>query len=236
MSYMNNTDEFSKIHEKSYRLVAAIFAVGNLIEDEDFKRNLRGLSLSLVPAAIGLKDINGKEAKTTILEMEKISLHLISMLDIAALSNMVSKMNRDVIKEELRSFVGLLSAYARGLEEEKTVSIQGFFLNPNTANIQDDEKAKDNAFPRKREQEAIRGEIGGEQVRIGINNGHKRKTQRKSAIMDFVKGHNGVDIKDISSNITGCSEKTIQRELVGLIKEGKITKKGERRWSKYYPL
>ena len=72
----------------------------------------------------------------------------------------------------------------------------------------------------------------------GINwmkndNGHKRKDLRKNKIIDFIKGHNVVNIKDIAASITGCSEKTIQRELISLINEAKVKKIGERRWTKY---
>ncbi len=33
--------------------------------------------------------------------------------------------------------------------------------------------------------------------------------------------------------IDDCGEKTIQRELVSMMKEGSIKKEGERRWSQY---
>jgi predicted HTH transcriptional regulator len=64
-------------------------------------------------------------------------------------------------------------------------------------------------------------------------NGHKRKDLRKNVVLEFIKGHTDVSIKDILPNINGCSEKTIQRELVSLINEKKIKKIGERRWSRY---
>jgi DeoR/GlpR family transcriptional regulator of sugar metabolism len=52
-------------------------------------------------------------------------------------------------------------------------------------------------------------------------------------VLEFIKGHNNISIKDIALNINGCSEKTIQRELINLINDGKIKKTGERRWSRY---
>jgi predicted HTH transcriptional regulator len=45
-----------------------------------------------------------------------------------------------------------------------------------------------------------------------------------------------VSIKDIRTAITGCSEKTIQRELANLISQGLIKREGERRWSVYKPV
>jgi hypothetical protein len=75
------------------------------------------------------------------------------------------------------------------------------------------------------------------------NKGHKKDTasavkgqnERATIIYDFVKSHSGVSIKDIAAVVVGCSEKTIQRELAALIRQGLIQRKGEKRWSVYIP-
>lgn len=60
-----------------------------------------------------------------------------------------------------------------------------------------------------------------------------RKHSRKDQILAlFVKGVD-ISIKDISTRIKGCSEKTIQRELNDLVSDGKIQRIGEKRWSRY---
>lgn len=56
---------------------------------------------------------------------------------------------------------------------------------------------------------------------------------RNERILDIIKDKGEATIKDISSIITDCSEKTIQRELIDMIKDNKILREGERRWSKY---
>jgi hypothetical protein len=63
----------------------------------------------------------------------------------------------------------------------------------------------------------------------------KGQNERAQQILNFVLKNQGVSIKDISSVVTDCSEKTIQRELAELIRQGLITKTGERRWSIYLP-
>ena len=60
-----------------------------------------------------------------------------------------------------------------------------------------------------------------------------KKNNRRANILDIIKIKKKVTIKDISSLIKDCSEKTIQRELVALLKEGVLRKEGERRWSTY---
>ncbi len=58
-------------------------------------------------------------------------------------------------------------------------------------------------------------------------------TSRQLAIIKLLKGKNNLTIKDFSLIIKGCSEKTIQRELLRLVKLGVLKKAGERRWSRY---
>lgn len=61
----------------------------------------------------------------------------------------------------------------------------------------------------------------------------KNKTDRKSSILKLFKKGKELTIKDISCDMFGCSEKTIQRELLSLVADGLLNKKGERRWSRY---
>ncbi|HUD02773.1 MAG TPA: hypothetical protein VMR46_01985 [Candidatus Paceibacterota bacterium] len=72
------------------------------------------------------------------------------------------------------------------------------------------------------------------------NKGHVQghavgESKRAPLILGFVRKHTGCSIKDISRAVKGCSEKTIQRELATLIEHGLVEKRGERRWSIYYP-
>ena len=60
--------------------------------------------------------------------------------------------------------------------------------------------------------------------------------KRTSLILEFVRKHKNVSIKDIAKVIKGFSEKTIQRELTLLIQMDLVEKRGERRWSVYMPL
>jgi hypothetical protein len=60
-------------------------------------------------------------------------------------------------------------------------------------------------------------------------------TKRASLILEFVRKHKNVSIKDIAKVIRDFSEKTIQRELALLIQQGLVEKRGERRWSVYSP-
>jgi len=60
-------------------------------------------------------------------------------------------------------------------------------------------------------------------------------SERTATILQYVKQNQGVSIKDICAQVPGCSEKTVQRELIALIGQGLIKREGERRWSVYKP-
>jgi len=232
-----NTD-FMAIYNKSHRLAAAIFMVSNIMDqDGELKTKIKNLSLELVSMAINLKDIDFLGARKLMTDIEKKSLELMSMMDIASVSGLISRMNGNILKEEFQSFISELGKFMERFENNKNVSVKSIFAEssiPNiggnleklgTANsITADKIYEDN-------QKNVMESNSGNGMKNG--NGHKRKDLRRNTILDFIKGHNVVSIKDISANITGCSEKTIQRELVSLINEAKIRKTGERRWSKY---
>ncbi len=68
------------------------------------------------------------------------------------------------------------------------------------------------------------------------------KKQRRDDIINIIKhiGRNAT-IKDIRTNINigiqkslACSEKTLQRELILMVKNGVLNKTGEKRWSRYF--
>jgi len=188
-------------------------------EKEELRIKIKKLSLDIVSMSVGLKDSNFSDAKKIISNIEKCSLELMSMIDIASIAGAISKMNGSILKEEFESFIIELANFSINHEINKNVSIESVFkqFSPITDSI---EKTKNISH--------------GDVLKIkNINNGNKRKDFRKSSIFEFIKGHNNASIKDITPNIVGCSEKTVQRELIQLIKEGKVQKMGERRWSRY---
>lgn len=60
-----------------------------------------------------------------------------------------------------------------------------------------------------------------------------KKSSRQNVIINLLKRKKEIMIKDVSPLIKGCSEKTIQRELLAMVKSGVLKKEGEKRWSKY---
>lgn len=227
-------NSFIKLYNKSYRLSAAIFSIANLIDDrEELRTKIKKLSLDIVSLSVRLKDTPFFDAKKIISEIEKNSLELMSMLDISAITGMVSKMNAKIIKDEFESFINEITDFASGLDVSKNIGVEELIKErgEEIEFFQNKQINERNLLPKKNEFNSETKGVVSSQLKNG--NGQTRKLTRKVNIYEFIKRHNNVTIKDIVPHIVGCSEKTIQRELVDLINEGKITKHGERRWTRY---
>ena len=70
-------------------------------------------------------------------------------------------------------------------------------------------------------------------TRAGGDRKDTSKIERKSVILSLAKEKGSINVKDVAAVIVGLSEKTIQRELVTLVKNNVLKKEGEKRWSRY---
>lgn len=59
------------------------------------------------------------------------------------------------------------------------------------------------------------------------------RDDRRKIILALIKQKPSLTVKDIAKSIPHVSEKTIQRELLAMVAEGILAKRGERRWSTY---
>lgn len=245
MSLMDTTIQknngFMSLYNKSYRLSAAVFAVSNVMdENEEIRNRIKKLSLEIVSMSVRLKDANFYDTKRQIGEIEKNSLELMSMLDISSIAGMISKMNAKIIKEEFESFIKELNNFSLGLNSNNNIKVEDILKNStNTENINPSisESSETLKITQTTSSQNNFDKVENKTNTNGVNgNGHKRKETRKMNILNFIKSHDNITIKDIVPHIIGCSEKTVQRELISLINEGKIKKTGERRWTRYRAL
>lgn len=74
------------------------------------------------------------------------------------------------------------------------------------------------------------------QTTIEKNENNTEKNDRQNLIISVFNKHKGqeLSIKDITSFVKDCSEKTIQRVLSILVEKNILQKVGDRRWSKYF--
>lgn len=238
-SYFKDKDYFLSLYKRTHNLSSAVFLVSNNIEDNDIlKSKIKDACVNLLSLTINLKDLSSYvEIQKVLSEIEGSSLELISFLDIASISGSVSKMNADIIKNEFNFLLRDLSNFKSSLIS-KDNKVIGETIHKPELDVSNNYPAEKHFVSDKNigMNETIIKDKNSSNTLAENGKRHNRKETRKSLIFDFIFKHKNSSIKDIVPNIKGCSEKTVQREIMDLIKEGKIKKEGERRWSKYSAL
>jgi len=246
---------FVFVHQKIEKLVAVLYMLtNNFSDDEPSKWTLRKLGMELIAVNIILKDSNGKSAELNCNKIRETILEVVSLLEVASFAGLVSLMNLNVLKREFHDLLSYLNRILR--EKEKN----GFRINENffqTTEFQgedtrsenksnkignfDDNSLQKNFFPIKDKSDVLYNDALQSQG-DAEEKSHKlrdfstvavKKNKRQSIIIALLKRKKEIMIKDVAEVIHDCSEKTIQRELLSLVKEGLLKKEGERRWTKY---
>lgn len=212
-------------HKKTEKIVTAIYLVTNfLAEDNPLRKSLRNSSielLSLIGSVVFSAHPNPTKARS---EIRFQASQIISSLSIAFYSGYISEMNYRILEKELELYVNENTPLFSALKDN--INLSEIDLNPTiisqSANIINKPA---NNVTNKRQKTIYKTEK--------VSPVDIRKKSRKDSIISVLQGKDSVTIKDISEVISDCSEKTIQRELLSLVKEGVLKKEGERRWSTY---
>jgi hypothetical protein len=246
----NNTalsTSFSLSYTKTNKLITAVYMVTDIMDiNEPLRNKLRTLMVSILSDTYNISD------KTT----AKIK-EIMSFLDVAVAVNLMSDMNSSILKKE---FALLDQAIKDSLNKahipHNVVNIFDLFkeeLPPSTL------VAEDNNFSIGHKNSTRIGVQKGSTLMQAIkdktsnlvnknlaqndtDNFFLIKQKRREDVLNIIKIFpEGVTIKDINLKINSgrngekiYSEKTLQRELVSMIKDGVLDKTGEKRWSKYF--
>lgn len=197
----------SELMKKPEKLASAIYLVTSFFSDQEpIKWRLRALSTDLVSEKVRDKS--------------SIAMEIISLFSVAKTAGLVSETNYDILISELLKFKQ---------EIEKPLNIT--FLSEITTDEralpqpQKTEYIKDRHVDSKIVDKLRLKEFGAVSV---------KKNSRQSIIIAILKRKKEVMIKDITPLISGCSEKTVQRELLSMVQAGILRKVGEKRWSRYF--
>ena len=252
ISIFENDPYFVYIYKKAEKIAAAIYMITDFFEDrEPLKLNIRKAALSLIDLTLSLNTTLSPERKSLLNHITRHSLSIISYSEIAARAGIESLMNHRILKDEIQNFI-------KTIEEREVPQKLGRhfvlsndfikdenaeFMKPNInepnipyrASVHNSpshavhhpavfKKPLSQSMPSAKEDRAV-----------GVKKEDKgnRKSERQEAIISVIRQKGELSIKDLTGVIKGCSEKTIQRELLVLVDLGILNKVGERRWSRY---
>jgi hypothetical protein len=210
----------SETTHKYQKLASAIYLITSFFTDQEpLKWRLRSLSADLVSE--GMKDKGA------------VSREIISFFGVAKAAGIVSQPNHDILAQELGKLIAEAEQPLALLfkNEAKTetplppaLPVRQAQSTPEQAPEPDPEPSRE-LLP---QMESIKDTSLKEYGAVSV-----KKNSRQSVIIGLLKRKKEIMIKDVSPLISGCSEKTIQRELSEMVTAGVLKRIGEKRWTRY---
>lgn len=202
--------------QKAQKIVSALYLITDSIKDSDaIKWEIREEGISLVSSILVFNStypIEKEHANKTFISSAN---RVISFLNISLHSSLISKMNATIVINEIESLINFVE------KEGKENHPPGYILS-------------DSFFATDQESKSPKGQI--DLLRTNTSeslSSASKKSDRKDSIINLLKKDSNLTIKDFAKVIKDCSEKTIQRDLIVLVKQGIVKREGERRWSTY---
>lgn len=240
------------VFKKTERLVSAFYLLTSFLSDsEPIKWKVRNLATSLLSFSLSLSNQGYRNRAEAMSSFISISLEIISLLEIAKISGIMSAMNCEILRFEIEKVVELIDLKERSLNSKFLLS-KSFFETDDGLSSVNKNKQEEKPVSDSKERETSplgesfhKGHSNGQAFIKDKNNTNKankmfdkghsivNKNDRYEAIINLLKKTKEISVKDVSSVVSGCSEKTLQRELLSLVDKGVLKKEGERRWSKY---
>lgn len=241
------------IFKKTEKLTSAIYLVTDLFYvHEPLRWELRSKSVAFLSFITAQISQNKLCTKGGCIRSQHMLQEIYSLLEIASHTRLISPMNFSILHEEYFSIEDLL--HERSFRDDYFDDFsfpERFFSYPDINNSAKDTKdffydgqGSKNETGNNKRQKHYKGQNSISFRPLGhlkdkntlTKKSYTKKGERikrREEIKSLLRARGELNIKDILLTISDCSEKTLQRELLSLIKEGVIEKKGERRWSTY---
>lgn len=241
----------SELIERSEKLSSALYLITSFFDDkEPIKWKLRTLASDLISFGVIIKDNLSGEREVIILKMRKVIMEIMSLISVARNVGLISDINHSLLHQEFSKYLNLLS-FPQGLSEENgCFKLSPDFFGAEINKVSEYGKTERILLKdRKKDEQIYQSKPVVPTQHQSIDKGHLalvntrglkefgavsvKKNSRQSVIIAILKRKKEVTIKDVTPLISGCSEKTVQRELLSMVQSGVLKKEGEKRWSRY---
>jgi hypothetical protein len=246
---------FMSVSKKAEKITTALYMLTDLIKEGDpMRHKIREVSLMVLSDTRGLSHAMTGDLYFHLARVIARSWELMSFIDVCVVVGFISDMNHGILKNALVEFIGDLRNRQRiegfsNMQDMKLVqgSAANFRLKSDFFNVSEKDIAstqeemnpvKDNSYKGHSSRTFYKGQMSfiknQKQPLVDKNKPFSdTSTERISKIFDLIKEKKDININDIMTYFSDYSKKTIQRDLINLIEEGKIKKTGDRRWSRY---
>lgn len=237
LGFFSVEDYLLYIFKKTEKITSGLYLVSGLLkDDEPIKWEIRDKGMDLLSASFNASNSVPGDKNYVIQSLFTAALETISLLNVAKISNLISDMNHSLLVKEIDQVVKLLKdRLVENAESAGLVLSEQFFRTPSLFTT--DFKVSDKSVFSGKKVDIPLNERKNKRKLSDIDSSHSvvevKKADRRENIINVLKERSNLTVKDFTKVIKDCSEKTIQRELVEMVKIGLVKKEGERRWSRY---
>ena len=230
----NIKDIYGYVTDRIQKLTAALYRVTDLLSDkEPLKWTLRDKALNLYDDLVSVKNVKDKDSLLD--NSLKNFAQIIKSLELVSAGVCVSNLNFEILKREylfLKNFVeGKKTDIAYDSKILLELAIDTGLRRESSSKSGFDEKR----LPQKSPIYGVVNEIS--HINGGVNTKEINPQSRKGKVLDFLKNGPAKSVNEIAVIFNGeTSEKSIQRDLLDLVKIGKISAIGDKRWRKYQTI
>jgi len=239
---------FPIAYTKTNKLITALYMVTDIMEKEEpIRAKLRSLGIEILSDPEGLRYGGAYGASMSITRIEQI----ISFLNIASAMNFISDMNCSILTKE---FVELRKTIQDKVETKPSWLEEFLFEDKSIGQDKPSNGQEISTRIGVQKGSTLMKALSNKTRFLSHNHGQSKiqnmsraedfniiKQQRRDRIINILKNNGGnASIKDIRVKINigapdalVCSEKTLQRELMSMTKDGVLYKTGEKRWTQY---
>lgn len=222
-----------RAYRRAERIAAAVHLLTNHVEsDEPLRVSVRREATNLLGSIISVRDEMRAANSGGVIESLSCIRHLISLVRMLAVSGFASIQNVTAIVEALDELGNFMHVSQRTNFSESVTVTRDELLDVGTTSMRTSsisvKDVKDTPVQRQGNDQSAAARPA---MTTGASNG--QSSIRTQSILEILKTSGSMGIKDICSNLPEYSEKMIQRELLTLVSEGKVTKTGLKRWSRY---
>jgi len=214
---LSDIEYYKYIFKKTEKIACAVFYITRTNKSN---RQDDAVIRDVELAATRLLDVSLESLRSTIQDIEERAIAVRYALIALESKLRIAHAARLIETEFLEVFLHELDSVQRSLKKY----VEPKVMNPLYSTEQEVRAPRENKPTRARDDRQNRE--GGVAPQIATRS-------RRDRVLDVLRDKGEATIKDIVEVVTDCSEKTIQRELINLIKDNIVNREGERRWSKY---
>jgi len=224
---------------KVEKIVSAIYLVTeHLSQKESLKWQLRENGMRLLSKTMSLNESDLSYRDKILSDIKRVLAEVGFLLEVSLTAKIITEMNVEIFKRELALLFKIINDSSNEIGQRNSLSLRGDFFKVKGGDLETEQRGEKKEVFDKGQNKEQREMSFKNSLKIGnkgtfIKSSEKKQSRKAQILKLFNKGQK-LTIKDISQVVDDCGEKTIQRELQTLLKDGVISKEGERRWSQYF--